>query len=90
MGGDVSGRGLSRTKTKSLTPTMRMINKYMLAGSMLLVSGIGAFAQATPTDYGEVLTENLTKINTIWGVVAAIMIGVALVTVGVRFFRKAK
>ena len=47
-------------------------------------------AQAADTDYSAVLTTNLTSIQTIWGTVATIMIAVALVTVGVRFFRKAK
>jgi hypothetical protein len=43
-----------------------------------------------PVDYSAVLTTNLGHINTTWGTVAGIMIGSALVTVGVRFFRKAK
>ena len=54
------------------------------------VAASSAFADGTTTDYGTQLTTNLTSINTIWGTVATIMIGVALVTVGVRFFRKAK
>lgn len=55
-----------------------------------LSASVSAFAQETPVDYSSTLTSNLTSINTIWGSVATIMIGVALVTVGVRFFRKAK
>lgn len=47
-------------------------------------------AQAQETDYGATLNTNFTVIDTIWGKVATIMIAVALVTVGVRFFRKAK
>jgi len=49
-----------------------------------------AFAQSTPTDYAATLTDNLDSINTIWGTVATIVIAVALVTVGVKFFRKVK
>jgi|GEM_PF-5130815 len=60
----------------------------------LLASAIVGFASVahaqTETDYGAVLSTNLTTINTIWGTVATIMIAVALVSVGVRFFRKAK
>ncbi|HSH94012.1 MAG TPA: hypothetical protein VK968_07690 [Roseimicrobium sp.] len=55
-----------------------------------LMATIAAHAQTTPVDYGDVLDGNLDTINSIWGTVATIMIAVALVTVGVRFFRKAK
>lgn len=48
-----------------------------------------AFAQ-TATDYGAILNTNLDTINDIWGIIATIMVGVALVTVGVRFFYKAR
>lgn len=65
--------------------------KKKLIASLALASVVAssAFAQEAP-DYGADLTANLTAINGIWGTVATIMIGVALVTVGVRFFRKAK
>lgn len=46
--------------------------------------------EPTAVDYSAVLTSNLTSINAIWATVAGIMIAVALVSVGVRFFRKAK
>ncbi len=65
--------------------------KRVGAGVGLLVgSAAVSFAQATPVDYGAVLNTNLDTIDGIWGTVATIMIAVALVTVGVRFFRKAK
>lgn len=69
-----------------------MWNKIKRAGLAVgaLGASVSAFAEGTPVDYGSALTTNLTSINTIWGSVATIMIGVALVTVGVRFFRKAK
>lgn len=62
-------------------------------GSVLLVvllSAVSAMAQTTPTDYSATLNTNLDSINVIWGTVATIMIGSALVAVGTRFFRKAK
>lgn len=55
-----------------------------------LVATAAVQAQTTPVDYGATLDTNLDTINSIWGTVATIMIAVALVTVGVRFFRKAK
>ena len=66
---------------------MNKARKLALAAASL---AIASSAFATDPDYSTVLTTNLTSINTIWGTVATIMIGVALVTVGVRFFRKAK
>lgn len=64
-------------------------NRIVLA--LLAVSAFGVSnALAVDPDYPAILTTNLTSIQTIWGTVATIMIGVALVTVGVRFFRKAK
>lgn len=69
---------------------MRNINKI---GALVLLGAASAYnavAQTTPVDYGEVLEDNLSTINGIWGTVATIMVAVALVTVGVRFFRKAR
>lgn len=69
---------------------MRNIKKI---GALVLLGSASAFnalAQTTPVDYGEVLEDNLSTINGIWGTVATIMVAVALVTVGVRFFRKAR
>jgi len=65
-------------------------NLRNLATAGLALAGASLFAQSTPVDYGAVLETNLDTINTIWGTVATIMIAVALVSVGVRFFRKAK
>ena len=67
-----------------------MNNKYVRSLALLPLLAVSAFAQTTPTDYGAVLNTNLTTIDTVWGKVATIIIGVALVTVGARFFRKAK
>lgn len=78
-----------------------VVNKAKECGkSVLAAFGIGsaasvvtsqdAAAQTTPVDYGAVLNTNLDTIDGIWGVVAGIMIAVALVTVGTRFFRKTK
>lgn len=68
---------------------MRKFIKASLASvGILSASVVPVFAQAT--DYGAVLDTNLETIDGIWGTVATIMIAVALVTVGVRFFRKAK
>lgn len=69
-------------------PQMNKLRNIALAGASILAAS-SAFA-ADPADYGATLTTNLTTINSIWGSVATIMIGVALVTVGVRFFRKTK
>ncbi len=68
------------------------MNKLRNLGACLLTLAltVAVQAQTTPTDYGAELNDNLDVINTIWGTVATIMIGVALVTVGVRFFRKTK
>ena len=65
--------------------------KYIILMAATVALSAGARADTTtPTDYGTELTNNLNTINTIWGTVATLMIGVALVTVGVRFFRKTK
>lgn len=68
---------------------MKSIKSKLALLVVVAAAPMSAFAD-TPTDYGATLTSNLTQINTIWGTVATIMIAVALVTVGVRFFRKAK
>ena len=71
---------------------LNKMNKIKSKLALLVVvaaAPMAAFAD-TPTDYGATLNTNLTTINSIWGTVATIMIAVALVTVGVRFFRKAK
>lgn len=54
------------------------------------VSALVVNAQAETVDYGAVMNANVGVIDTIWGKIAAIMIGCALVGVGVRFMRKAK
>lgn len=71
------------------TNTMRKRNLKGLLGSLLALVAI-ASAQAQAVDYGATLNTNLETIDSIWGTVATIMIAVALVTVGVRMFRKAK
>lgn len=68
---------------------MKHVKKLVLAGASIGMTAL-ANAQTTPTDYGATLNTNLETIDGIWGKVAVIMIGAALVTVGVRFFRKAK
>ena len=68
---------------------MKNVKKLALAGAGLGMTAL-ANAQTAATDYGTELTENLSTINSIWGTVATIMIGSALVAVGVRFFRKTK
>jgi len=65
--------------------TMKKTLRYLALAAVLSVP---AFAQTAT--YDEQLTTNLGHIETIWETVAGIMIGVALVSVGVRFFRKAK
>jgi len=72
---------------------VNVAEKAMVALGILVgvgLTGLTSFGQTTPTDYGATLTTNLGTINTIWGTVATILIAVALVTVGVRFFRKVK
>jgi len=64
--------------------------KKAYAAILALGLASAAMAQTTPTNYGTVLEGNLTTIETIWAAVATIMIAVALVSVGVRFFRKAR
>lgn len=64
--------------------------RKLIAAGVAIGMTVLAHAQTTPVDYGEVITDNLTVIDTLWGKVATIIIGVALVTVGARFFRKAK
>lgn len=68
---------------------MNKLKKLVVAG-LGLGSSVVVFAQETPVNYATELNSNLTTINSIWGTVATIMIAVALVTVGVRFFRKAR
>lgn len=65
------------------------MKKKLVLASLVIASAASAFAQ-TATDYGAVLDTNLETINGIWSTVATIMVAVALVTVGVRFFRKAR
>lgn len=67
----------------------KVVRKSLIAGSVVIGGASSAMAQ-TPTDYGAVLNTNLGVVETIWAAVAVIMIGVALVTVGTRFFRKAR
>lgn len=57
---------------------------------VLSVASSAVVASAQAVDYTTVLNDNLTTIDTVWGKVATIMIAVALVTVAVRFFRKAR
>ncbi|EIQ00225.1 hypothetical protein OpiT1DRAFT_04767 [Opitutaceae bacterium TAV1] len=61
--------------------------KMIVAG---LVSIASAAVVSAAEDYGQVLNDNLSIIDTIWTTVATIVIGVALVAVGTRFFKKAK
>jgi len=67
-----------------------LLAKIWLALCLAIAAPAIAVAQTTPVDYGDVLDTNLATIDTIWGKVATIMIAVALVSVGVRFFRKAR
>lgn len=69
---------------------MNKIKQIVVAGSAIIVTAAAHAQAAEPTDYSATLTSNLDKINTLWGTVASIMIGVALVVVGVRFFKKVK
>lgn len=69
-----------------------MIRKFkgkIIAGGLVGLALAGQ-AMAQAVDYGAQLESNLETVDEIWGTVAKIMIAVALVTVGVRFFRKAK
>ena len=68
---------------------MNTARKLIAAGVAAGMTAL-AHAQTTPTDYGAELTTNFNIIDTLWGKVATIMIAVALVTVGLRFFRKTK
>lgn len=75
------------------TGVFRVMFKKIVGGVVALaISAVAVVAQTTlaAVDYGAELTTNLSAINTIWGSIATIVIGVALVTVGVRFFKKAK
>jgi len=66
------------------------MNKKLAALSALALSAVAAVAQTTPVDYGAKITENLETINGVWATVAGLVIGIGLVTVGVRFFKKVK
>lgn len=67
------------------------MNKIKKAAKYVLpLLAVAAAARADAVDYGATLSTNLTIIDTIWGSVATIMIGSALVAVGTRFFRKAR
>jgi len=63
--------------------------RSLFASLVTLAVVAAANAQTTP-DYGADITANFTIIDTLWGKVATLMIAVALVTVAVKFFRKAK
>ncbi|MFA6287147.1 MAG: hypothetical protein WC661_07135 [Opitutaceae bacterium] len=67
---------------------MNKARKLVLAGVAIGMTAL-AHAQTAP-DYGATLNTNFTVIDTLWGKVATIMIAVALVTVGVKFFRKTR
>jgi hypothetical protein len=63
---------------------------FLFVLTLFLMGHSSAFAlDPEPVDYGATLTANLTTINTIWAAVAVIIIGVALVKVGTKFFKKA-
>lgn len=62
--------------------------KALAVGSTALLAT--ASAHAAENQYVTELNDALTSIQSMWTVVAGIMIGVAVVTVGLRFFRKAK
>jgi len=66
------------------------MKKKLSAVLALAILSAGAVMAQTAPDYGATLNTNLDTIDGIWGTVATIMIGSALVAVGVRFFRKAK
>lgn len=84
----------SRTCTVAVAGDNNNTNTPMKNARRLLALGLAvgmsALASAQSTGYALDLENNLDTIDGIWGTVATIMIGVALVTVGVRFFRKAK
>jgi hypothetical protein len=62
----------------------------LLAVSLLGTVATASSALAVDPDYSAILTTNVTAINTLWGTIVGIVISVALVTVGVRFFKKIK
>lgn len=63
-----------------------------LSATALLASAVvsQAMAQTAPADPLAGLDAGQTKIDGIWGWVATIIIGSAVLTVAARFFRKAK
>lgn len=69
---------------------MRIHLKKAAIAAGAAVSALVVNAQAETVDYGALMNTNVGVIDTIWGKIAAIMIGCALVGVGVRFMRKAK
>jgi hypothetical protein len=62
-----------------------MHKKIALLGALVLTV---ASASAADVDYAAQITTNLTTVQTIWGTVAAMIIGIALVRVGAKLFKK--
>lgn len=63
------------------------MKKILIIGGSTLIAA-SAYAQGTAAAEMEDITANVTAINTLWGTVATVVIGVAAVMVGVRFLRR--
>ena len=68
---------------------IRKINGKVVAVLAVAVA-LASTASAQAVDYGSTISTNMGVIETLWGKVATIMIAVALVTVGVKFFKKSR